>query len=130
MRSLFREYDFTYVIIDEELLITTREAINNNPEKYLTTKVYNVGDLVVPIVSGFGGVGGAGGQFGGGFGGGGGGLGGGGGGFGGGGLGGGGFGGGGGGLFCIQDEIKIGAKKQGPESKIQARFRNHSCDSC
>ena len=60
LRSLFREYDFTYVIIDEELLITTREAINNNPEKYLTTKVYNVGDLVVPIVSGFGGVNGAG----------------------------------------------------------------------
>lgn len=118
LRSLFREYDFTYVIIDEELLVTTREAINNNPEKYLTTKVYNVGDLVVPIQSGFGGGGfgagqqGFGGQGqGGGFGGA---------------QGGGGFGGnqggGRGGLFMIQDETTVGAKKKAPVSKIQARF--------
>lgn len=126
LRSLFREYDFTYVIIDEELLITTREAINSNPEKYLTTKVYNVGDLVVPIIGGggFGGGFGGGGFGGGGQGGfGGGGFGGGGrGGFGGGGRGGGGF---GGGLFCIQDETRVTTKKEekrGPESKIQARF--------
>ncbi|MEC9094779.1 MAG: hypothetical protein VX438_18870, partial [Planctomycetota bacterium] len=116
MRSLFREYDFTYVIIDEELLITTREAITNNPEKYLTTKVYNVGDLVVPIMSGMGGMMGGmgGGMMGGGMGG-----------MGGrGGMGGGGFGGGGrgGGLFFIQDETQIGTKKKGPVSKIQARF--------
>ena len=121
LRSLFREYDFTYVIIDEELLITTREAITNNPEKYLTTKVYNVGDLVVPILSGFGGGGFGGGQQG--FGGGGGQFGNGNGGFGGGGRGGGGLGGGGGGgLFCIQDDIQIGAKKKAPVSKIQSRF--------
>ena len=100
--------------------MTTQDAIDAEPEKYLTTKVYNVGDLVVPIISGGGGLGGGfGGGQGGGFGGGGqgGGFGGGGGGF-----GGGGRGGGGGGLFFIQDEVKIGAKKKGPKSKIQARF--------
>ncbi len=118
LRATFRELNLTYVIIDEELLVTTQDAIDADPEKYLTTKVYNVGDLVVPIISGGGGFGGGqgGGQGGGGFGGGG---------QGGGGFGGGGGGrggGGGGGLFPIQDEIKIGAKKQGPKSKIQARF--------
>jgi hypothetical protein len=101
LRLMLKEMDLTYVVRDEVLLITTPEEA----ESELTTKVYPVADLVLPISSGAGanpfslggGVGGQGG-FGGGLGGGGGGLGG--GGFGGGGLGGGlgggGLGGGGG----------------------------------
>ncbi|HND52649.1 MAG TPA: hypothetical protein PLV92_09645, partial [Pirellulaceae bacterium] len=77
MRLLLKEFDLTYVVRDEVLLITTKDEA----EKALITKVYPVADLVIPVISGGGnfGVGG-----GGGFGGGGGGLGGGGGGFGGG----------------------------------------------
>jgi len=108
LRLLLRDLELTYVIRDEVLQITTPE----DAESQLLTKVYPVGDLVVPITTGgggglfgLGGLGnsGSGGVGGGGLGGGGlggGGLGGGGlggGGFGGGGLGAGGFGGGGGG---------------------------------
>jgi hypothetical protein len=102
LRLLLRELDLTYIIRDEVLLITTPEEVENN----LTTKVYPVADLVIPIPDsgfqgGFGGLGGFGGNQGGGggqgFGQGGGGGGNGGFGFGGGGQGGGG--GGGGGLF-------------------------------
>lgn len=99
LRLTLRDLDLTYMIRDEVLLITTPEEAENQ----LTTKVYPVADLVLPINSSLlggygrsGGLGGAGGFGGGGFGGGGFGGGGfGGGGFGGGGLGGGGFGGGG-----------------------------------
>ncbi|MCE9554876.1 MAG: VWA domain-containing protein [Planctomycetes bacterium] len=103
LRLLLRGLDptLTYSIQDEILIITTKEAA----QEHMVTKVYPVGDLVVPITydfAGSGGMGGfGGGAFGGGQGGGGGqmgggqqgGFGGGGGGFGG---GGGGFGGGGG----------------------------------
>jgi len=93
LRLMLKEMDLTYVVRDEVLQITTPEEA----ESELTTKVYPVADLVLPINSGAGanpfsmggGLGGQGG-FGGGLGGGG--MG---GGFGGGGLGGGGFGGGG-----------------------------------
>ncbi len=123
LRLMLKEMDLTYVVRDEVLLITTPEEA----ESELTTKVYPVADLVLPISSGAGanpfqlggGLGGRGG-FGGGLGGGGGGMGGGGfggGGFGGGGLGGGlggggGFGGGGlgGGVFFVEDEIRLGSK--------------------
>mgnify|MGYP002623647870 CR=1 FL=1 len=106
LRLMLKEMDLTYVVRDEVLQITTPEEA----ESELTTKVYPVADLVLPISSGAGanpfqmggGLGGQGG-FGGGLGGGGQGGGGfGGGGFGGGGLGGGGLGGGGlggGGVF-------------------------------
>ena len=95
LRLMLKEMDLTYVVRDEVLQITTPEEA----ESELTTKVYPVADLVLPISSGAGanpfslggGLGGQGG-FGGGLGGGGGG-----GGFGGGGLGGG-LGGGGGGF--------------------------------
>ncbi len=100
LRLMLKEHELTYVIRDEVLIITSQEEAENE----LITRVYPVGDLVIPIISGGGaGLGGVGGIGGGGFGGalnggGGGGFGGGGGGFGGGGFGGGGFGGGGGGL--------------------------------
>ncbi|MCE9544987.1 MAG: VWA domain-containing protein [Planctomycetia bacterium] len=122
LKLMLRKIDptLTYAVQDETLMITTKEGAQQN----LVTKVYPVGDLVVPIsynfagaggfgggagASGYGGgafgggqqgggfVGGQGGGFGGGFGGGMGGGGFGGGGFGGGGFGGGGFGGGAGG---------------------------------
>ncbi len=110
LRLMLRELDLTYVIRDEVLLITTPEEVEN----LLTTKVYPVADLVLPIPQtgfqgGFGGLGGFGGgnQGGGGgmgFGQGGGGM----GGFGGGGMGGGGFGGGGGGggFFNVADDAE------------------------
>ncbi len=87
LRLILRDLELTYMIQNEVLLITTPEEA----ETQLSTRVYPVADLVLPIINqSMGGMGG-----GGGFGGGGGGMGGGGGGgFGG---GGGGFGGGGGG---------------------------------
>jgi hypothetical protein len=112
LRLMLREMDLTYVVRDEVLLITTPEEA----ESKLTTKVYPVADLVIPIMTtginpfqGGGGLGGGGGNFnGGGFGGGGGG------GFGGGGFGGGGF--GGGGFFDVKDnltdDLNLGVKKK------------------
>jgi hypothetical protein len=101
LRNMLGELGLTYIIKDEVMQITTPEDAGSQ----LITKVYRVGDLVVPIapnsslfgLGGQGGMnGGGGGQggFGGGMGGGGGGMGG-----GGGGMGGGGMGGGGGGMF-------------------------------
>ncbi len=145
LRQILRENELTYVIRDEVLMITSQEEADTE----LITRVYPVGDLVIPIISGggagLGGVGGIGGGGfggalngggGGGFGGGGGGFGGGGGGFGGGGGGfgggGGGFGGGGfggGGLFDIDDPLTLGkgrgkaqtaASGQGqPDAKVE-----------
>lgn len=98
LRLLLEQHGLTYVIEDEVMKITTETSANER----LTTRVYPVADLVIPITSASGG--GAGGQqgiFGNPFGQGGGG----GGGFGGGGgLGGGGFGGGGGGFPSIAPE--------------------------
>jgi hypothetical protein len=105
LRNMLGELGLTYLIKDEVMQITTPEDAGSQ----LITKVYRVGDLVVPIapnrsmfgLGGQGGMNGGGGQnggFGGGMGGGGGGgMGG--GGMGGGGMGGGGMGGGGGGMF-------------------------------
>ncbi|HUE71967.1 MAG TPA: hypothetical protein VMP01_13860, partial [Pirellulaceae bacterium] len=106
LRIMLGELKLTYVIRDEVMQITTPEDAENQ----LVTKVYPVGDLVVPIMAnmntfGLGGQGGLNGGGGGqgGFGqGGGGGLGGGGGGFG---------GGGGGGIFAVEDELSLGTKK-------------------
>jgi len=98
LRIILHEHDLTYAVRDEVLMITTTTAA----EELLTTRVYPVADLVIPIQSGGGG--GLGGLGGGGLGGGGGGFGGGGGGGfggGGGGFGGGGLGGGGGGFFSV-----------------------------
>lgn len=105
LRLMLSDLDLTYIIQDEVMQITTVEEA----ESKLITKVYPVGDLVIPVGTlssgggggGFGGGLGGGGLGGGGFGGGG--LGG--GGFGGGGLGGGGggFGGGGGGFFGVRE---------------------------
>ncbi len=106
LRLILREYDLTFVVRDEVLVITSVE----DAEQELVTRVYPVGDLVLPITSGIGIGGGGGGGIGGGIGGGGGGFGGGGGGFGGGG-GGGGF--GGGGQFAVDDELKLGVKADG-----------------
>jgi len=58
LRLMLRELDLTYVIEDEVLLITTPEEA----EQKLTTKVYPVADLVLPIdnsmMGGYGGFGG------------------------------------------------------------------------
>ena len=58
LRLMLRELKLTYVIQDEVLLITTPETA----EAHLTTKVYPVADLVLPIkqlnMSGMGGLGG------------------------------------------------------------------------
>ncbi|WP_442506972.1 hypothetical protein SH528x_005850 [Novipirellula sp. SH528] len=102
MRLLLRELDLTYMIKDEVMQITTQEAAEEN----LVTKVYPVGDLVVPVMQlGGGGMGGGqGGGMGGGMGGGG--MG---GGMGGGGMGGGMGGGGmgGGGMFAVPDDVSL-----------------------
>ena len=108
LRLILGELELTYVVRDEVLQITTPE----DAESRLITKVYPVGDLVVPIGinSNLFGLGGMGGQNG--MGGGGGGFG---GGMGGGGMGGGGFGGGGmgggGGFFAVPDELSLEGKK-------------------
>lgn len=108
LRLMLRQLDLTYLIKDEVMQITTPERAEEN----LVTKVYPVGDLVVPIVQlgGGGQGGGIGGGQGGGIGGGGGGLGGGGGGLGGGGGGGLGGGGGGGGFFVVPDDADLSKK--------------------
>lgn len=109
--SLPDDIELTYVIEDEVMKITTQETA----EEKTTTRVYPVGDLVIPIQTfggGGGGLGGGGGGLGGGQGGGGGGFGGGGGG---GGFGGGGGGGGGGGFFSVPVEqfVPAGTAKNG-----------------
>ena len=124
LRLLLNDLELTYVVRDEVLLITTPEEA----ESQLITKVYPVGDLVVPIginsnmfgLGGMGGMnGGGGGQggFGGGFGGGGGG---------GGGFGGGGGmmgGGGGGGFFAVEDDLSLGTKKPAPPQNVARSAR-------
>ena len=45
IKLLFMDYDFTATIKHNTLLLTTREAINNNPEKYMTTELYDITDL-------------------------------------------------------------------------------------
>jgi hypothetical protein len=107
LRLMLESLELTYIVEDEYLLITTPDIADQR----LTTKVYPVADLVLPIINipSFGGGGFGGGLGGGGFGGGGLGGGGFGGGLGGGGFGGGGFGGGlggggfGGGFFAVPD---------------------------
>ncbi len=117
LRLLLGEYDLTYLIKDEVLLITTVDKA----ETELVTKAYPVADLVIPVqsISTGGGLGGGigGGGGGGGFGGGGGGFGGGGGGFGG---GGGGFGDGGGGMFAVPDDLKLGPKSKSQTAAAKA----------
>jgi hypothetical protein len=106
LRLLLRDLDLTYVIQDEVLLITTPEEA----ETRLSTKVYPVADLVLPIrpptmMGGFGGMGGGMGGVGQGIGGGMGGMGGGMGGMGMGGGGMGGMGGGGMGMFNVPPQL-------------------------
>lgn len=112
MRLMLRELELTYMIKDEVMQITTIEAAEENR----VTKVYPVGDLVVPILQLGGGGGGGGGGIGGG-----GGQGGGGGGFGGGGgggqQGGGGGGFGGGGAFAVPDEVSLRDKSTASKPK-------------
>ena len=96
MRLMLKELDLDYVVDDEVLLITTPEEASS--EDRMMTKVYPVGDLVLPIQSGAGANpfslgGGMGGQ--GGFGGG---------------MGMGGMGMGGGGMFAVDGELKLGAE--------------------
>ena len=111
LRNMFADLGLTYVIRDEVMQITTPEDASSQ----LITKVYRVGDLVVPIAAnsnlfGLGGQGGLNGG-GGGQGGFGGGMGGGGGGGLGGGLGGlGGGGGGGGGMFDVREKPSLTGK--------------------
>jgi len=126
LNLMLKELDLTYYIKNEVLNITTPEVV----ESELTTKVYPVADLVLPIpqaqsVGGFGGLGGGGGGgaggggggfLGGGGGGGGGGLGGGGGGFGGGGAG------GGGGFFNVADDPAADDKQPAPAQKKTLRL--------
>ncbi|MFP6671284.1 MAG: hypothetical protein VB857_07715, partial [Pirellulaceae bacterium] len=106
LRLTLGSMGLTYVIKDEVLKITTPEQAENE----LITRVYPVGDLVLPIMSGgsplqgggmMGGMGG-GGMGGGGMGGGG---------MGGGGRGGMGGGGMGGGMFNVEEDLSLGAKK-------------------
>ncbi len=99
LKLILSEYNLTYVVKDEVLMITSKDEA----DKVMVTKVYPVGDLVMPIdVLGNGNTGGSGASSGFGGGGGGGIGGGGGGGFGG---GGGGIGGGGGGIFDVPDDL-------------------------
>lgn len=120
LRLLLRDLELTYIIKDEVLQITTPDEA----ESQLLTKVYPVGDLVIPVISGGGSFGMGGGIGGGGFGGGGiGGMGGMGGGMGGmgGGMGGMGGGmGGGGGFFAVEDELSLGVKKPASTPKPAA----------
>lgn len=115
LRILLSELELTYMVKDEVLQITTPEDAES-PDN-MVTKVYNVGDLVVPIQSGgMGAMGGGFGMMGGGMMGGMGGMGMGGmgmGGMGGGMMGGmGGMGMGGmGGMFAVEEELSLGAKK-------------------
>jgi uncharacterized membrane protein YgcG len=104
LRLILKEHDLTYLIKDEVLQITT----NEDAENQLITKVYPVGDLVIPVISGgFGGGGGGGlGGFGGGMGGGMGGM-------------GGGMG-GGGGMFAVEDELTLGTKPAAPANASTA----------
>merc|ERR1712139_205243 len=54
--------EVTYIVKNGEVVVTSKQTA----EEYLVTKVYNVGDLVVPIGQGFGmGLGGMGGGMGG-----------------------------------------------------------------
>lgn len=114
LRLLLSDLNLTYMVKDEVLKITTIEDAQS-PEN-MSTKVYPVGDLVVPIqnnsflggmmggMMGGGGMGGGMGGMGGGMGGMGGGM---------GGMGGGmgGMGGGmGGGLFAVEDDLNLGSK--------------------
>jgi len=109
LRLILEEFDLTYVVQDEVLKITSKEKA----DEILTTRVYPVADLVIPVISmgggmmgGMGGgMGGMGGMGGGGMGGMGGGM----GGMGGGGMGG--MGGGmGGGMFAVKDDLQTAAK--------------------
>jgi hypothetical protein len=114
LRLMLGELELTYMVKDEVLQITTPEDAES-PDN-MVTKVYNVGDLVVPIQQNnqFG-IGGLGGGMGGMMGGMGGGMMGGmGGGMMGGGMGGmgGGMGGMGGGFFAVEDDLSLGGKKQ------------------
>jgi hypothetical protein len=132
-RIIFENRNLEYIIENEVMKITTTTGAQTK----LSTRVYPVGDLVIPIISGAGGGGGLGGGGfgggGGGFGGGGGGFGGGGGGFGGGGGGfGGGRGGGGGGFFNVSPETvpanPNGAKAVAPNVKVQDAELEHLLD--
>ncbi|MDX1948383.1 MAG: hypothetical protein SFU86_23540, partial [Pirellulaceae bacterium] len=130
LRLLLNELELTYVVRDEVLQITTPE----DAESQLITKVYPVGDLVLPIgintnLFGLGGLGGMnggngmGGGFGGGMGGGMGGM---------GGMGGGmgGMGGGmGGGFFAVEDDLSLGAKKPQPATSAPAANASAPSDS-
>lgn len=132
VRLMLRDLGLTYVIRDEVLMITTEEEA----EIDMVTKVYPVGDLVIPIgqMSMMGGGMMGGGMMGGGMGGGmmGGGMGGGmmgggmGGGMMGGGMGGGMMGGGmggmGGGFFDLHDELTLGASKRNACQPIASAF--------
>ncbi|NLF72708.1 MAG: VWA domain-containing protein [Candidatus Anammoximicrobium sp.] len=83
LRLMLKDLGLTYVVKDEVLLITTPEEA----ESKLVTKVYPVGDLVIPIQSGM-----MGGMMGG--------------------MGGGMMGGGmGGGMFAVEDDLSLGVKK-------------------
>jgi hypothetical protein len=118
LRMLLKDHDLTYTVKDEVLLITTKEEVDAN----LVTKVYPVGDLVIPINAGggvnpfmmgggmgmmgggggmMGGMGGRGGMMGGMMGGGGG-------------MMGGGGGMMGGGMFAVEDDLTLGKKKPTP----------------
>jgi len=121
LRLMLKELDLTYVVRDEVLQITTPD----DAESQLVTKVYPVGDLVVPIginsnlfgLGGMGGMNGMGGMDGGMGGGMMGGM--------GGGMGGGMMGGGmggmggmmGGGMFAVEDELSLGTKKPATQDK-------------
>ncbi len=120
LEIIFRQTDpeLTYMIRNEVMMITTKEFAES--EENLTTRVYQVGDLVIPPIQLGGGGGG-----GGGIGGGGGGMGG--GGMGGGGMGGGGgggFGGGGGGGFSLPPETMVN-----PAAKAKVGISNQSLSS-
>ncbi|MFN0197639.1 MAG: hypothetical protein ACKVT0_12920, partial [Planctomycetaceae bacterium] len=131
-RILLRPLELTYVIKDEVLMITSE----TEADALLSTRVYPVGDLVIPIRqlgSGFGGGGGFGGGLSGGMGGGMGGMNGGMGGMGGGmgGMGGGGMGGMGGGFFSVPSPVEKAqhqsdrdARKERAEKLQQIRVRD------
>ncbi len=111
LRLILEEFDLTYVVQDEVLKITSKEKA----DEILTTRVYPVADLVIPVMTRMGGgmgggmMGGMGGGMGGGM------MGGMGGGMGGGMMGGMGGGGMGGGMFAVKDDLKLTPTKPGAE---------------
>ena len=45
LKSAFTDFNFTFVVINEAMLVTTQDAIDAEPGKYLTLRVFNISKL-------------------------------------------------------------------------------------